>query len=263
MRTSVWTSLVLAFLSAGLPPARAEEKPTVQAYAVSVRKKLSKEDASIGFEERAGTRINVVLSNPGKTMIAVDEKASKLEAFKDDLGTDLTKAKDAFGFGGWVESFSFKASEKGDRALAVFNANGVPAAGAKTVTLKGTMSILCASGPKTLDHKDLALKIDPKNKIKVGDFTLTVEQSFTAGDLALKFESNSPNLKSVAFTTADGKAITTNKPLNSRFGINNKFTYYTTYNLRTKADTVNLTLTYYEKVEAVEFPVDLTVGLGL
>lgn len=242
----------------------AEEKPTVQAYSVSVRKRLTREDAKIAYEERPGTRIQAVLSLPGKTMLAVDEKASKLESFKDDLGTDLTKADDTFPGGNrWVESFAFKASEKGDRALTVFNAAGVPASGAKKILMRGTLSILCGGTTKTAELKEVELKVDPKAKIKLGEVTFTVEKSLYVGDVSVKFESSSPNIRSASFTTTTGQAITTDKPNTSRFGFDNKYTYNTSYNLRTKADKINITLTYFEKTEVVNLPVELSVGIGL
>lgn len=252
--------LAVVALSTTCLPSFAEEKPTLQAYSVSVRKRLSKEDASIYYEERSGTRIQAVLSFPGKTMLAVDEKASKLEAYKDDLGTNLMDPKEIFG-SKWIESFAFHVSEKGDRALTTFTSVGAPAKGAKAIVIKGTMSLLCGGNQKTIELKDLEIKPDPKAKLKIGDFTFTVEKSF--GDtLLIKFESNSPTIRSASFA-AEGQTITTDKPSRTRYGFDNKFTYGTSFHVRTKATKLNVSLTYFENIEAIDLPVDMSVGIGL
>lgn len=257
--------LACAMLAIGLfvTSGWSQEKPSIEPYSVSVRRKLSEDDAKIYFEERVGVRIQAILVNPGKTMLSVDEKASTLEYVKDDLGNDLMKAAPkSFPSSSWVDSFSFKASERGDRALSTFVANSPPAKGAKTISIKGKLAILCGTSEKTVDEKEVALKADSKNKMKIGDLTLTIEKSF-GSELSFKFESAGPNLRNVIFTTTDGKSIPVNKPSNTRFGFNNKYTYGTTYSVKPTTEKLNLSVTYFDKVEVIDFPVELTVGLGL
>jgi hypothetical protein len=70
-------------------------------------------------------------------------------------------------------------------------------------------------------------------------------------------------IRSIVFLDAQGNEIKTEQMGSSRAGFNDEFTYGQSYGLPDKVDSVTLKISYFEKVESIEIPLDLKVSVGL
>src|SRR5262245_31793943 len=93
MRSKLFAPVVLLTLSGSLFADDAKGKASVSVFGLTVQKPGSMDQ--IPFFN-PGTTLDVVIGQPGKFILGIDAKASKLTAFTDDKKTDLTKTKSAF-----------------------------------------------------------------------------------------------------------------------------------------------------------------------
>lgn len=259
-----WLSMGCLLATSVLVFAAAEEKSsiTAQATGLTIRKPLpSKKKEAFAFSP-SGTTVSVTISAPGKHILGIDTKASKLGNFSDDKKTKLD-ATGPFGMS-WLSDF-VSINAEGDQCTAEVRGSGVPAKGASKVLLKATLALKCGADEKTTEKTKLAMKKD--TAAKVGAFTLKVQgesSPFGGGTIALI--SDTRNIKSAEFFDAKGKAIKlAGMPYwGPHFGgAGGKMQQALTYQLPQKTESVSVKFTYFNKVESVSVPVDLSMGVGL
>jgi hypothetical protein len=260
--------LATAFAAAGEAakkedaPKKDDTKPA-SARVVSLHiVKPEEKDRDVSFEFFSpSTTVQALVTLPGKVILGVDQKASKLTSFTDDKKTDLTKSKvKTFFTIPWLDAYASISKDKHSCAVRLRGQNA-PAAGASKIRLKASLVVVCGSGEKTAEKKDV--KVEKGTKEKVGPVELEVPAPFPGGSYQVVFRSDLPVIKNVEFLDADGKAVKsfggfTQPPLfdNAK--------YQTTYTLTDKKVTkVTVKLTYYEKTEKVKVPLDLSFGVGL
>ncbi|HVL13561.1 MAG TPA: hypothetical protein VM529_13420, partial [Gemmata sp.] len=207
------------------------------------------------FDREKGTRVVVRIDVPGRQLLSIDTKASKVESFTDDKNTDLT-VPPAKGPGGKLLQ-----AERGPTRLRptelTFFAPAWPAAGATKVRIKGSLVAVVGKDEKDVEKKDFAGDAD------LGFGTMS-EQKGGFGGGSITFEGNKP-LKSVAVTDADGKTIPCTLSVGNPFakGANNAaFRYTIRPGERGVALRGTLKVKYFDATEEVTIPVDLEVGPG-
>ena len=213
----------------------------------------------------SGTTVALRIVQPAKTMVRVDEDASKLEAFADDQGTDLSKTASRFG-PRWLSWGSF--SEDGHTyRFSIVNSKKVPAAGTKHVHVKARIAVECGSDVKTAEAKDVALK--KGTALTVGPLKMTVGDVKDGGfqsKMTVELSSKQPftAVRKVTFLGPDGKVIKHRGAGSGSWSVFGKAkTYTVSYGLAEKVDTVTVRFEYYGKVEKITVPIDVKVGLGL
>src|SRR5262249_24597347 len=137
----------------------------------------------------------VTLTAPGKFVLGIDVKESKLAEFTDDKGTKLYTA-DRFGIS-WLSDLPL-INPDGDVCTVHFNGQAAPGKGATKLHVKATVVLTCGKEEKSADPKEIAIKKD--NKETVGDFTIQViNDGEMFGGPQIQVTSEKQNLKGVEF----------------------------------------------------------------
>jgi hypothetical protein len=245
----------------------ADDKPksskvTAHPTGLYIRKPLPPKKKEAFFFTPNGTTLDVTLAAPSKFVVGIDEKASKLESFTDDKKTKLDTST-GFGMQPWLSSYP-QISPDGDECTVQLSARTAPAKGASKVLVKATVVINCGKEEKTSDKKEIATKLN--TEAKVGAYTVKVTQEgnqFSGGQISIF--SNARDLKSAEFFDDKGKEIKIlgNPFRGSTFTGPGKMQHSLSYFLPKKLDKVTVKVTYFNKIESVNVPLDLSVGLGL
>jgi len=258
-----WLStVVLLSAAAGLFAADTKTDVTAQVTGLMVRKPLPpKKKDQFTFVDPGSTALDVTVSAPGKFILGIDVKASKLEQFTDDKGTKLFTA-DRPGFS-WLSEFAMIAPEA-DVCTVHLSAPQPPAKGAAKVQVKATVVLTCGADAKESDKKEIAIKKDAKET--VGSFTVQVTNDGAMfGGPQIAVISEKPNIKGAEFFDAKGDPIKLFfPPYRQNFFVGvGKSNHGLVSTLPKKMDAVSVKVLYFDKTEALSVPLDLSVGVGL
>lgn len=244
-------------------PADDTTSAKVQAIGLSVRKALPAKPGTMIFMPQ-GVTMDLSIAKPGKFIVGVDAKASKLESFTDDKNNSLYK-KPVGIFGAqqnWINEYATQYGPEAGHCTIQIAAGNPPGKGAGKIQVKASLVVQCGAEEKTADKKEIAIKTN--EEVSVGDFKVKV--NFAGGTVAnLSVLSPEPRLKSVEFFDAAGKAIkpSSSTRSNNPFGPGGKPQSVVSYFLNGKMEKVSFKVTYFTKVESVTIPLDLKVGLDL
>jgi hypothetical protein len=238
----------------------------------------------------SGTSLAFWVTYPQGRIIGFDPKASRVESFTDDKGTDLSEPyNQPFS---WSRFGPFKDAgySTQDGRLVEVGGDTTPARGAAKIAFKATLVVLCASGEKTVEQKDLSVKTG--GKINIGSLAVTVQQSREESwarqyKMAISLTAIQPrptstipafnkiapapvatlddpltSIKEVAFFGPDGEEIRTISSGSSIRHESGETTSTRTYALAEKADVLTVRVTYFGKVEAVKVPLSVETGVG-
>jgi hypothetical protein len=259
-----WLSTLCLLGVAGGLLAADEKKADVkaQATALMVRKPLPpKKTDPLAFVDTGSTALDVTLTATGKYVLGVDLKASKLEHFTDDKQTKLDSGN-RFGQN-WLSDYP-QITPDGEQCTVHLSAPTPPAKGAAKVQVKATVVLQCGADEKATDKKEIAIKKDQKET--VGAFTIQVVNDGAAfGGPQIAVISDKQIVKGAEFFDAKGEAIKLQLfPYRQNvFAGPGKMQYSLVSTLPQKADKVSVKVNYFNKVEPVEVPLDLSVGVGL
>lgn len=212
----------------------------------------------------SGISLAIRVSPPGKSIMGIDIKGSKLDSLTDDKKNNLYK-KAAFSFGGsdWLSEFA-EYSPEGDAVTLHVNADGAPGSGASKILLKASLALKCGSNEKATEKKAIALKA--KEQIDLGPFKVQIGPF---GGNQVLVVSDKENVKSVEFYDEKGKKVETSPPNRlpppppAAPGGAKKMQYTYSYFVFEQKPKVFVKINYCEKLEKVTVPLDLRVGLSL
>ena len=265
-KITVFLLAALLWACAGAASA-AEAKPEVVALWIGKKDPLSKWARSYVMGRRPGTSVFVRIAKPDKQIVSVDEKACKLAAFTDDKGTDLAKApKSRSPFGASWLGLGTDIGDDGKTCLIEIRSQGTPAAGARQLKIRASIVLRCGGEVKTAEARDVALAKGAK--IAAGPVPMEISKvSKGRGDAKLEIEIKSSKsfetIKGLTFATGAGKVIKHRKTGSGRSGWGGKYTYTRTYLLYEEVRAVLVKVEYYDKIEKLSVPIDLTTGVGL
>lgn len=209
-----------------------------------------------------GTHVYIEITDKTKNFLSFDDKASKLAAFTDDKGTDLTKIKKkSWGRPNWLGSFP-KITDDKHGARFEIKSTVCPAKGATKVKIDATIVLLAGSGQKTETQEDVELKLDAKITIGPAPFTIDrIEKGRGSWKRAVTLFTEKPvdGIKSIKFYDADGKEIESKRTSRSTSNKNVSWTY----SLKKKVDKATIKIEYYQKVEKITVPINISLGVGL
>jgi hypothetical protein len=260
---SVWLFLACSHILSAQDPGKS--KP-VQVLSLTIEKPLpAKIDGIRPPSFSQGTTLKLLLSLPGKQIVAIDQSACKLASFADDKRTDLNDAKTAASdFGApWVTDVFGDISKDGQFCAVIVRAPGVPADGATKIILKASLVMLCGTDEKTAEAKDIPLKLGTKTKL--GPVQLAIEKERFGGGKGWQFTLTTPEVNQVKrFTVVgvDGKGIKS-EPVGSVSGtVFGKSRHEYFFSLEGHAERATVRIVYFNKMESVTVPLDLQVGVG-
>jgi hypothetical protein len=254
-----------ALLAARSPSAlNAAEAPKPAVVGLQVMRPGTHEASlSIVPGERAGTTLWLLVTLPDRHIVGLDETASKITAFADDKGTDLNvEERNRF----WHKPVDCETVEDGRGCVLAFRSPKLPAANARTLALKATVVLLHGIGDKTAAQASVALKEGAE--IKVGPFpmkimTLAALKSPPARRLlTLEGSQEDRAIRSFAFIGPDGKDIGAEIIPGRRVGAGSLVHWYRPFALPAGVENVTLRITYFERLESITVPIEITAGIG-
>ena len=263
MKLNLFTlAICCVVLFAIISPAWAQTKAEITGLSVAQPDPDNKYNQSKAGSIPVGTYIYVEIADKTKNFIKLDAKASKLNAFLDDKGADLTKTKKkSWGSSPWLGSFP-KITDDKHAVRFDIKSTECPTKGATKLTLNATMELLAGSDLKTEKQADVELKLDGKITIGPAPFEIKrIEKGWGSWKLAVTLFTNKPvdGIKSIKFLGPDGKEIESKQT--SRSTMNDDINL--TYSLKKKVEKATIEIEYYQKVEKVTVPVKCELGVGL
>jgi hypothetical protein len=207
-----------------------------------------------------GTTVEVLLTQPGKSILSIDPKASRLASITDDKKTDLTKTKSAFGRD-WLNAAFLRFNKDNSQCVFQIYAPSTPAEGASKIMIKANFAVIVGKEEKTAEQKNVTLKVGEKAKLDA--IAMTVEKGFGDGkQVTVSFITPERSIKSLEFIDSKGKAIPSIFPNTNPTFANGKGQFQTSCSLPVQTAPVTIKATYFSKTETVNVPVDLSFGLG-
>jgi hypothetical protein len=245
-------------------PATAGEAASVTRLQVL---KNTPEALNVTLFDKEGVAFVLVLSQPQKFIVGVDEEASTLTSATDDKGTDLAEGQSDK----WISGFFSKIGKNNHKVAIPVTLHGLPASDATTLLVKGEIVLKCGSDEKTELVKPFELA--KGTTVKCGAYTLSVnagEKSPFGGMLGGKADKKQQSLsitvdesghwlKKFEFVDEQGNVIKSKR--NGSSGGNDSVTYNVELSSDVKA--AGLRVTYFQKMEDVKQSVDLKIGVGL
>jgi hypothetical protein len=245
------------FSATALSADDAKTKAAVKVIGLDVHRTTENEQI---FTFNPGTTVEVILAQPGKFILAIDPKASKLESFTDDKKTDLTKTKSLFGRE-WLNATLLRFSKDNAHCAFQIYAPSTPAEGASKLQVKANLAVVIGKEEKTAEQKNVTLKAGEKAKLDAID--MTVEKGFPEGkQVTASFITSERSIKSLEFIDSKGKAIPQVFTNTNPTFAGGKNQFQTTCSLPVQADPITVKVTYFSKTETVKVPVELSFGVG-
>ena len=259
-------ALVLAILAAAVlcEAGAAAEAPVVKVVGLQVMApRPDKPQLSVVEGHRGGTWLYVQVARATTHFIDLDAKASTVASFTDDKGTTLLapKARSL-----WDKPISGQVATGGGACTLQFYSSKTPAPGASKLSVKATAVLRCGAGRKTVEQKALALKAG--SAITVGPVPMTVKDvrpsSWGKSKLVVELggESDDKAIQGFTFLGSDGKEIPHAQLGHNRFRMGTKVRWSRTIGLEQKIDVVAVKIAYFERLESLTVPVEVTASLG-
>lgn len=242
-------------------PTAAAVKPEV--YGVEIKKAEPGRDERFGSQE--GILLKVFIAQPDRFIIGVDDKASKLTSFQDDKKTDLSKSKDPKAFKqGFLSPFN-EVTKDGHGIKLDLRAPQTPAPGAKAIQVKANVALRVGLDEKKQEVKDVNLR---ESKILLAGMNVGVKRSKDQawGDykMTVTLSANRPQdgIRKLTFVGADGAEIKSGIISRSSFSFGAGGNWDVTYGLGAVVEKATIRVEYFDRVEVVNVPVDMDLGVG-
>ncbi len=206
------------------------------------------------FNEQPGTTVALSVQAPrGSGIVAIDDDASKLEAFSDDKGQSLLEE-------GRVGPFP-KVAEDGSVALFEVEVRARPSTGATSVSVQGTIAMTVAGGSKPI--RAASVRLEEGQSFKIGSATLTIGETSVEGD-ARKITFGLP--RSVLSTIREVRFFDAkNAPIEARRTGSGYFNEKAQLEVeaQTKDKTATVEFEMWQNLRTIKVPFKVQAGLGL
>jgi len=263
--------MLLAVLSISLSAWAGQPPLTIEARGLSVAGDGYGEfmDGVQPFNNNLGTRVALFVMAPSGGLLKFNADKSKLTAFTDDKGKDLSKTTKKGGFHNTGFS-SFAHISKDTKACIVdVETPELPTKGAGTVTVSGEAVFTFATQKKDFEVPTVALKAG--TTFKAGDLNFEIKKTGKADfdaenwpvEIEFGFKQSTGNLADVKFIDVAGKVIETSRSGGSSMSFGNTVSESITYKMKKPAETVKVVVTLWMDMKDVAVPFNLKVGPGL
>jgi hypothetical protein len=235
----------------------AQDKASIVGISLAQKDPNSEYGQSVVPGWPAGTQVYLRVELPERTLLNIDSDESMI-SLTDSTGATMDVGSN-FGL------FAFIADDRHSFVLPI-QSEVLPAAGASSIRVEGTIACNCGAEPKT---ETVAVSLAVDQELTLGPVTAKVTQvgdGFEPDSQRIDLESNSPFdlLESVMFLDSDGKEVKTRETGGGKYSFGNATTYSQSYEISGNAEQIrSARFTYYQQVESAKIPVDTVVGLDL
>ena len=260
----VGAAMVVTALAA---PADEDDQAEVHVVGLQVAKPLSGDKGKQSLTgRRTGTALTLRVTRPGKHLLGVDEKRCILETFTDDLGTDLVGESGRM-LRTWLDGRVW-ASPDGRDCLFEIVSLKTPARGARRLKLKTRMVLKCGRDGVTAEQTDFRLAKDSRLKVGPAPMKVTgVQRGEKTTIFTMSTKGSTERIAAIRFYGADGNQIDTQLIEKAVVGFMGNTFYDWTYCLKTDKpmviESVTARVQYFNKVERITVPVEISAGVGL
>lgn len=249
-----------------------ETKLTVEAAAIVVARDVGLGENEPGpfNQNEPGTKIALLVKSSGPGILGVEDKKSRIASMKDDKGNDLLAAKPKKD-GGFSRTGLWpfpKIAKDGKSCVLEVHAHGLPAKGARSIQVEGTLALLTAQGQEAVKQADV--KLQAGTKIKAGELELAVEKVGKDGfndlfpfQVSFSGGKGGRSFSKVRFLDAAGKEIESRPGSVSRMSGFGDETWSWEYNLKSEVKACALEITLWRQLSEASVPFKLEVSLGL
>jgi hypothetical protein len=244
-------------------------KTKAEVVGIHVTKTPYKEDKDlwVGSGSGAGVRIDLIVTSDEGGIIRLDDKKSKITRLADDKGTDLLKkpAGSEEGFSGFGPIGPFaKVSKDAKACLLNVDGKSVPAAGARSIQLEGTIVLTVGKGKETAKENvefrkgaafktgGVAFKIDSVGKPDFGDAAMQLTLSTKEGS----------KVAHVRFLDAGGKEIDAKPAGSSSMSFGDDTSYSWNYDFKQEVKAAAIEVTLWKGVANLDVPLKVSVSVG-
>ena len=261
----------LFILAAAAPPQETAGggKIKVEAVGLHINKApyLGDKDFARPMEPTPGTLVSVLVVLDEGGIIRLDSNKSKLAKFADDKGTDLLAAKpagDSFNSG---PIGAFPKISKDQKAILVdLQAAAAPAAGAKSLTLEGSLSFTVGKDQEAVKQEKVAARKDASFKVGGLEFKIKEAGKNEFGDDPMRISLESKDGLKVAkirFFDSAGTEIESRLDSHGVMSMGDEATHSWDFALKKLVQTVTVEVAVWKKVTVVDVPLKLGVSAGL
>lgn len=255
--------LVLSCCHAGFA-----EDVNVKVHGIRIVKPVADDDMSIRpFNWGAGTVVSLLLTFPEDSFLTIDADASKITAFTDDKGGDVTKAVKKDFFSDKVRFGSPSLSKDNMRCSIEIDAPGLPSAGATSLHLTGEMALVFAKNKES--HESGLVPLVKGTEIAAGPIPLTISATgkpqwgSSAFSVSLQASQNLESIADIKFFNNAGEELEARRGSTSRSSFGKLVTVSWSYNFKEKVDEAKVVVSYWTDRKIVMVPIDQTFGLGM
>lgn len=263
MKRAGWMGVVVVLMVAlAAVSARAKQEAKIAISVVGLQVAAAPyngEENLRSFSSEGGVTLSVLAVSNAGSIVKLDENTSSIESVIDEQGNQLLKEDQWF-----TLTCMNSVSKDGKAVLFEIKAAGVPARGSKTIQAKGAVTLVCATGSKTV--KSAPIEAKPGTEFEVNGAKFTVAKIGTAeydDDYSRSIELKSSEwpdaVAAIRFLDAGGKTIESTNWSSMYSGTNRSEEHY----LRNPVDIFILEVDFWENLESIQTPIDLTVGTGL
>lgn len=221
------------------------------------------------FNWNAGTSVAVGISLPQGGIIALDRDASKITAFEDDRGTDLWEGTQASKFSNSQLDMMPQIAEDTRSIVFDVDGQGVPKAGANSLTLRGTVQLWVASDKAKFAAKNVTLKKDIT--FKVGPRTIKVTKTGAPGfgnkasfATTFRLEGDTADIAEISFLDARGNELSARRQSSYWSGSGKSRVNHWEFVFEEKpVAPIYVVLTQWTDLKKQTVPLDLSFGVGL
>jgi hypothetical protein len=207
-----------------------------------------------------GVWLHLAVAVEGKNVFGLDVDGLKVAAFTDDTGTDLIKADAA---GNISLAYGAAPDDRGKGIILHIGARQPAAPAAKAVKLSGRLLLVAGSDEKTADLPQQSLAKGAK--VEFGGMSLTVANvrpNGTGRIFTFTSDSDLTTVKSISFV-ADGKTLSSQRVGVTKTRLGSSSVYVLDVLTDLPGSEAGIKAAWYEKVERLTVPLNLTVGVGL
>jgi len=262
MHTCQSLSVILLIIVFG-SPGFTQETSRLEIAGVSIAKKDPKAEfeRSLSGFGAAGTAVDVFVNLPDQSILAIDEKKSKVVLSCDD-GGELPLREQFDGL------FALNVRDDKSTATIQLGSESLPGKTTTKLTLSGSLVLVVGKDKKT-DNIDL--KIVNNSKVKLGTIDAIVivrgsnEDSGDPNSQTIELHSNRPfeSIAALEFLDRSGEILESQAAGSGSWGSEGDITYSAAYFVQSAAKSLKVRVSYFGRTENVTLPVDLEFGPGL
>ncbi len=247
------------FANTDLSAQSADPKVEVVGFSVAKKDEKSKYGGSAAVGLTTGTKVYVKITMKDLSIVSVAEK--EVPVIIDGSGKELNEKSPRF------LSLKYAAQISEDKKSVTVPVSGkvVPSSNSQKMSLKGKFQINCGS---TTKEETVTGELKTEGEFKLAGIESKIqrlEKGFKDNTTRVTFRAKTSfdAIKEIHAVDADGKKVAGRTAGSGSFGFRDKKTYDQSYEFELKQDQIKkFHVVYFDKIETIDVPVEVTFGFG-